>query len=133
MHRWTALTATLALLLQVLGLQLVCLCGGCALSRAWSRPAPEHTCCDHPDPPHPGEGPTLTDEPCGCRDHALATFQAHLPDPRDLSAPPFSAARPFVAVCSVVGCNLASWLPYPTGPPRSSGTPLYLRHASLLI
>jgi hypothetical protein len=137
-HRVAAIVSGLAWLAQVIGLQLICLCGSCSLSHAWGiAAAPVHACC-HAAQERAPEADAVADcvsrAGCACAGHAVQAFDADLSrdDPAadspawgDLCAPHDMAAL----VQRVVDVPAVR----ARGPPMDAGPPRYLRHASLLI
>lgn len=144
-HTLAALGAGLLLLCQVVGLQQLCACGGCAVSRALGIvhsethfPGDGHPCCAEQGEAATQPGWHAEAEPCGCSDgharHAPEMVLRSLPDLPDApiafhttpAATEWAAQRTFTA--PTTRSHLSR------GPPGvDSGPPLYVRQLVLRI
>ena len=145
MRRLLSLLTAALLLAQCLGLQLVCLCGNCSLSRVWlgqdDDQASEKPCCRAARLRAAHEAQTATrdhgqigDDDCGCSEHVLRAFDAEALQVAVVVAPAVVATLPALP-------QLAHRLPvvaqrpqvHARGPPPGPPLPAWLQHRRLLI
>lgn len=142
----TATTSAFLLLIQALGLQLVCLCGACDLSQAWSSGlglpvAPHegevHDCCKRAmDQAHPGAAGLTGNTDCCGNKHAVQAPESTTPERQaalDLHATSLAVLSPTLATPAVLPTLIALGSVQARGPPGPPAVPLFLTHQALLI
>jgi len=139
---WRTAVASLAVIvaLHAAGLGLVCLCGSCPTSRAWTAEAPaEHPCCA--SAAH-GEakalGAKLRSRDCPCAEnggHPVADEAAEPPYPTAATPPPVAllAVAGERAICVAHFRSRHPVAPFPRGPPPQARIAVFLRTCSLRI
>jgi len=142
----TTATSALLLLIQAMGLQLVCLCGSCDLSHAWTSgfgappedPHEVHACCQKAmDEAHPGAPRLFSHRDCCGDRHAVRAPETTSPEKAPAVDPPHlvavTAALPAPAVVVPPVLDRLAGVAQSRGPPGHSGEPLYLTTLSLRI
>jgi hypothetical protein len=137
-QRVAAIATGLAWLAQVIGLQLVCLCGSCSLSHAWGiAAAPVHACChaaQEPEVDAASVADCVSRAGCACAGHAVQAFDADLSrDDARADSPAWADLSPPQGIAVLVQRVVDVPVVRARGPPIDAGPPRYLRHASLLI
>lgn len=159
---WTASFVAIMLLAQVLGLQLMCVCGHCDLSRAWlsafgiaatdlTAKTEESPCCRaarleaEANAAAEGHSVAASEEtpalqgasaPCSCNQHSIAHLDS---EPTGPQAAPVSPIALVLAAESLPWAALAIHpiqrrrLPQAHAPPGLGALPHYLLHSALLI
>lgn len=158
MFKLLASTVTLLLLVQALGLQLLCFCGSCPTSAALgltaaSAPDPlEHPCCHArhvAEQQQAQQGPSRTRDhsahagaqlvdrhSCCAANHAVSLLTATAPSrPGDWGSQPelYVVLRTCPAPLAVLTQVEQVGPQRARGPPPNSGVPIYLSHGALLI
>ena len=146
-----ALLAVIVLLAQCLGLQLVCLCGNCSLSRAWlgqtELAATEQPCCraSRLRAAHDAAGAArppsqISDDDCACSEHVLAAVDGETQQGWKTQAGwALSSSDGVVDVdylTRMAAHTGTAWAPPPQvarGPPPGPPSPFWLLHQTLLI
>ncbi len=130
-HLWTALVMLVMALVQFSGVEHLCLCGSCAVSKILTGAEPEHACCAKLR-----QSPGWHDEgSCDCGDHSPHHPDAELaPDAtaQHLATPPGAVATPQPQALLLVQSAAQSQVVRARAPPDPD-TPTYLLTLSLRI
>ena len=128
---WTALVMLVMIVAQFSGLEHLCLCGSCAVSKVLTGAEPEHACCAKLR-----QAPGWHDEGhCGCGDHNQRAVDAELAPDHDNStlAAPNLAVAPSLPLAVAMGPSHLQPLVFRARAPPQPRTRTYLLTLSMLM